>query len=378
MKALFVATVRSHIGQFHMPFIRELKKYRFTVDGAFKDNSADKPGLDLSDLDHVFEVPFSRSPYSFSNVRAYFVLKKIIKNGNYDVVHCHTPMGSVVARLAAKGQRKKGLKVIYTAHGFHFYKGASKKSRLLFYPVEKFLSKYTDVLITINQEDCSCAENSGFRAGKIYKIHGVGVDIHKFTPLSADEKTALRNSFGFSERDFLLIYPADFCHRKNQKMLLEAFAILQKKYADVKLLLCGQDTAADEIKRLAVSLGVKNGVSYLGYRRDVNKLVGMSDVSVSSSRQEGLPVNIIEAMVMGNAVVATDVRGNNDLVHNGENGFLVESENAAQMAEAVSKLIENRELIKKFGKNGLCEAEKYSEENVNSELLGIYKEQGLL
>ncbi len=378
MKALFVATVRSHIGQFHMPFVRELKKRGFTVDGAYKDNSADKPGLDLSDLDHVFEVPFSRSPYSFSNVRAYFALKKIIKNGNYDVIHCHTPMGAVVARLAAKGQRKKGLKVIYTAHGFHFYKGASKKSWLLFYPVEKFLSKYTDVLITINKEDCSCAKNSGFRAGKIYKIHGVGVDIHTFTPLSADEKTNLRSSFGFSEKDFLLIYPADFCHRKNQKMLLEAFAILQKKYADVKLLLCGQDTAADEIKSLAVSFGVKNGVSYLGYRRDVNKLVGMSDVSVTSSRQEGLPVNIIEAMAMGNAVVATDVRGNNDLVHNGENGFLVESENAAQMAEAVSKLIENRELIKKFGKNGLREAEKYSEENVNSELLGIYKEQGLL
>lgn len=378
MKALFVATVRSHIGQFHMPFVRELKKRGFTVDGAYKDNSADKPGLDLSDLDHVFEVPFSRSPYSFSNVRAYFALKKIIKNGNYDVIHCHTPMGAVVARLAAKGQRKKGLKVIYTAHGFHFYKGASKKSWLLFYPVEKFLSKYTDVLITINKEDFSCAKNSGFRAGKIYKIHGVGVDIHTFTPLSADEKTNLRSSFGFSEKDFLLIYPADFCHRKNQKMLLEAFAILQKKYADVKLLLCGQDTAADEIKSLAVSLGAKNGVSYFGYRRDVNKLVGMSDVSVTSSRQEGLPVNIIEAMAMGNAVVATDVRGNNDLVHNGENGFLVESENAAQMAEAVSKLIENRELIKKFGKNGLREAEKYSEENVNSELLGIYKEQGLL
>ena len=111
MKVLFVATVRSHIGQFHMPFIRELKKLGFTVDAAYKDNSADKPGLDLSDIDNVYEVPFSRSPYSFSNVKAYFALKKVIDNGNYDAVHCHTPMGAVVTRLAAKRMRKKGLKV---------------------------------------------------------------------------------------------------------------------------------------------------------------------------------------------------------------------------------------------------------------------------
>lgn len=132
------------------------------------------------------------------------------------------------------------------------------------------------------------------------------------------------------------------------------------------------------MQEMAKSLGVSGGVSYLGYRRDVNRLVGMSDVSVSTSRQEGLPVNIIEAMAMGNAVIATDVRGNNDLVQDGKNGFLVESGNAARMAESVSKLIENRELIEQFGKNGRCAVKNYSEENVNRELLSIYKEQGLL
>lgn len=378
MKVLFVATVRSHIGQFHMPFIRELKKRGAVVDGAFRDNSADKPGLDLSELDHVFEVPFSRSPYSFSNVKAYFALKTVIENGNYDAVHCHTPMGAVVTRLAAKGRRKKGLKVIYTAHGFHFYKGDSKKSWLLFYPVEKYLSDFTDALITINEEDYRCAHDSGFKAGKLYKIHGAGVDLERFSPMSAAEKLALRRTFGFCEDDFLLIYPADFCRRKNQEMLFKAFAMLQKRYPNVKLLLCGLNTDSPEMQELAKSLGVSGGVSYLGYRRDVNRLVGMSDVSVSTSRQEGLPVNIIEAMAMGNAVIATDVRGNNDLVQDGKNGFLVESGNAARMAESVSKLIENRELIEQFGKNGRCAVKKYSEENVNRELLSIYKEQGLL
>ncbi len=378
MKVLFVATVRSHIGQFHMPFIRELKKLGFTVDAAYKDNSADKPGLDLSDIDNVYEVPFSRSPYSFSNVKAYFALKKVIDNGNYDAVHCHTPMGAVVTRLAAKRMRKKGLKVIYTAHGFHFYNGASKKNWLLFYKVEKYLSKYTDVLITINEEDYNCTSNGNFKAGKIYKIHGVGVDVDKFTPLATNEKAKLRKSFGFSENDFLIIYPADFCYRKNQAMLLKAFARVSKKYPNARLLLCGLGTESDELKSLAASLGAGSGVSFLGYRRDINELVGMSDVSVSSSRQEGLPVNIIEAMAMGNAVVATNVRGNNDLVKDGENGFLVESDNSEQMSHRLIELIENRELLEKFGNKGYSEVKKYSVENVNRELKEIYKEQGLL
>lgn len=378
MKVLFVATARSHIGQFHMPFIRELKKHGYTVDAAYKDNSADKPGLDLSDLDHVFEVPFSRSPYSFSNIKAFFALKKIIENGGYDAVHCHTPMGAVVTRLAAKGMRKKGLKVIYTAHGFHFYQGTSKKNWLFFYPVEKYLSKFTDALITINQEDYDCAEKGGFKCKTLHKIHGVGVDIKKFSPLSREEKSNQRKKFGFSESDFLIIYPADFCHRKNQTMLLKAFAVLHKKCPATRLILCGQDTTSDELRNLAISLGIKNGISYLGYRRDINQLVGMSDVSVSSSRQEGLPVNIIEAMAMGNAVVATDVRGNNDLIVNDINGFLVESDNSDMMAERLERLIKDRSLLESFGSNSLKTVKAYSIENVNKELLAIYKEQGLL
>ena len=130
MKILFVATVRSHIGQFHMPFIRALKEAGHEVHAAFKDNSADKPGLDLSGIDKTFEIPFERSPYSMKNIRAYRALKKVIETERYDIIHCHTPMGGVVTRLAAKKSRKHGTRVFYTAHGFHFYKGAPKKNWL--------------------------------------------------------------------------------------------------------------------------------------------------------------------------------------------------------------------------------------------------------
>ena len=171
MKILFVATVRSHIGQFHMPFIKKLKELGCTVDAAYKDNSMDKQGLDTSAIDAVYEVPFSRSPYSFDNIKAYKVLKKIIKNGDYDAVHCHTPMGAVVTRLAAKGARKKGLKVIYTAHGFHFYKGAPLLNWVLFYPIEREMSRLTDKLITIAEQDYKLASDS-FHC-PVYHIHGL-------------------------------------------------------------------------------------------------------------------------------------------------------------------------------------------------------------
>lgn len=192
MKVLFVATVRSHIGQFHMPFIRELVRRGCRVEAAFKDNSADKPGLDLSGIARTYEVPFSRSPYSVDNLKAYQVLKKIIDEGRYDAIHCHTPMGAVVTRLAARDARKRGTKVIYTAHGFHFYNGAARKNWLLFYPVEKALAKDTDCLITINSEDYNTAKARQFAAGRLELVNGVGVDLSDFQPVTREQKLALR------------------------------------------------------------------------------------------------------------------------------------------------------------------------------------------
>lgn len=378
MKALFVATVRSHIGQFHIPFIKELKRRGFEVHGAYKDNSAGKPGLDLSALDKVFEVPFSRNPYSLSNVKAYKKLKKIIDENNYDVIHCHTPMGAVVTRLAAIKARKRGTKVIYTAHGFHFYKGASKKNWLLFYPVEKYLSRFTDCLITINREDYDLAVSRKFKAAKIYMVNGVGVDISKFHCVSKEEKTKLRSDYGYNEDDFLMIYPADFCERKNQNMLFDALKILLGVSSKFRLILPGSDEKAQPFLDYAKKIGVYDNIDVLGYRRDIDSLVAMCDISVSSSRQEGLPINIIEAMAIGNAVVATDVRGNNDLVENGINGFTVALNDSKAMAEKISYFFNNKEKAELFGKNGRNSVDKYSTENVLKEMTSVYSQLELL
>lgn len=373
MKVLFVATVRSHIGQFHMPFIRKLKELGFTVDAAFKDNSADKPGLDLSGIDNIFEVNFSRSPYSFDNIIAYRQLKKIIENGDYDAVHCHTPMGAVVTRLAGRSARKKGTKIIYTAHGFHFYKGAPVLNWKVFYPIEKYLSKYTDCLITINQEDYDIAVKN-FKTEKIYKVNGVGVDIDKFHLAGEAEKSALRKEYGFNDDDFIMIYPADFCERKNQMMLLKAMTIIRKKHDNVLLLLPGLKTKADECLEFCKQNSLLECVRILDYRRDIDKLDALSDMSVSSSRQEGLPINLIEAMSMGNAIAATDVRGNNDLVLNEKNGYLIPLNNSEMMAEKIIELIENKNKLNKFSQENLKMAKKYSVDFVINDMLSIYKD----
>lgn len=378
MKILFVATVRSHIGQFHMPFIRELKAHGVEVHAAFKDNSADKPGLDLSAIDKTFEVPFERQPLRPNNIKAYRELKKIIDGNGYDAVHCHTPMGAVITRLAAKSARKKETKVIYTAHGFHFFKGASIKNWMFFYPVEKYLSKYTDCLITINSEDCELAHKKKFRAGKIYKVHGVGVELDKFKAVDADEKARLRAEYGYDGDTFIMIYPADLSVRKNQPMLFDALQKIAEKNKNVKLLLPGQPIRLEEYKRMVSERGIADNVEFLGYRRDINNLVGLSDLSVASSFQEGLPINIIEAMAMGNAIVATDVRGNNDAVEDGVNGYLVPVGDSDLMAEKILELMNDREKLRTFGENGLDMVKDFSTENVNCEMLTIYGNLGLV
>lgn len=378
MKVLFVATVMSHIGHFHMPFIRKLKEHGVEVHAAYKDNSEQKKGLDVSAIDRVFEVPFSRSPYSFSNIKAYIQLKQILRENQYDDVHCHTPMGAVVARLAAKAVGNPNCCVIYTAHGFHFYRGASWKNWLLFYPVEKYLARYTDCLITINQEDYDLAVRKCFQAKRIEKVHGVGVDTDIFATADMAEKKELRREFGFAPDEFIMVFPSDLRACKNQMMLLETVAVLRERGVPCRLLLPGSDEQAASYIAHAQKLGVEKYIEIMGYRRDIDKLVALSDVSVSSSCREGLPINLIEAMAIGNPIVATDVRGNRDLVQEGVNGFLVPLHDVQRMADAIEKLYRSPELMAQFSQESRRLVAPYAVAPVLEEMTKIYKELSLL
>lgn len=369
MKILYVATVRSHIGQFHMPIIHELKAAGHEVHAAFKDNSADKKGLDLSGIDRVFEVPFERSPYSFQNVKAYNVLKKIIDDGNYDIIHCHTPMGAVITRLAARDARKKGTKVFYTAHGFHFYKGASLKNWMLFYEVEKYLAKFTDVLILINEEDYNCAVNHGFKADNIIRINGVGVDLSRFHPTAESEKLEIRKELGLDLNAFILLCAADLSKRKNQPMIFAALNELKDEEKHILALFPGQPILKKEYEQQCSEYGISHMVQFMGYRRDIDKLLAACDSVISSSRQEGLPLNLIEAAASGKFIIATDVRGNADVVKQYGHGVLVALDDYEAMASAIRQYVHHPAGV---SDDDLKNVRIYDEKIIVSELMKLY------
>lgn len=309
-KVLFVATVDSHIELFHLPFLKMFKEKGWETSVA---TESDKP---IKYCDKKISMPIKRSPFKLiSNFKAIRKLRKIIKEEKYDIIHCHTPMGGVVARMAARSARKNGTRVIYTAHGFHFYKGAPLHFWLMFYPVEWYLAKYTDTLITINNEDYERAKKKfGKRCKDIQYVPGVGVDPKKFEKkMSAKEKLALRESLGLKADDFVLIFPAELSKRKNQTWLINTLKPVFDEKKNMHLLLPGKDSLNGKCQKLAKDLGLENQVHFLGFRNDIPELLQISDVAVSSSRQEGLPVNLLEAAFRGIPIVATDCRGNRDV-----------------------------------------------------------------
>ena len=311
-KVLFVATVDSHIELFHLPYLKMFKDKGYEVHVA---TNTDKK---IQYCDKKHKISIARSPFKLCNLKAIRQLKKIVNEEHFDIIHCHTPMGGVVARLAAKKARKNGTRMIYTAHGFHFYKGAPLKNWLLFYPVEKYLAKYTDTLITINTEDFERAKKKfGKRCFYIQYVPGVGVDEKKFKKkLTKKEKHELRASLGLSDDDFVMIFPAELSKRKNQMWLIKTLKPVFDEDKKKHLLLPGKDSLNGKCQKLTKKLGLENQVHFLGFRNDIDKLLKISDLAVSSSKQEGLPVNLIEAAFCGLPIVATACRGNRDVSNN--------------------------------------------------------------
>lgn len=377
MKILFVSNVRSHIGQFHTNYINYLKENGHTIEVSCYDNSADKDGFDFKSINKFHFIPIQRSPFKPQNIKAISQLKEIIKKGNYDIIHCHTPMGAVSARIATKLAKSKA-KVIYTAHGFHFFKGASAVNWLCYYPIEKLLAHWTDTLITINSEDYERARNKKFKVrDEIVKVNGVGVDLSKFAVVTDEKKQQLREEYGISKESFVLIYPGDLVPGKNQAMIFRAISLLKDKIPTIKLLLPGQPKFIDDYKAMVKELGVEQYVEFMGYRRDIPQLVALSDISVSASRREGLPVNLIEALAIGNPIIATNARGNSDVVEDGVNGYIIEQDNHQQMADKIYQVYSDKALYNKMSKASLQLSEKYSVENVNKSLAEIYKKYGV-
>lgn len=374
MKVLLTATVQSHIVQFHKPLVEVLHAHGCEVHVAARDNLAEKNGLKLDFVEKVYNVPFARSPKSTDNLKAYKQLKKIIDDGNYDVVHCNTPMGGIVTRLAAREARKKGTKVFYTAHGFHFYQGAPKKNWLVFYPIENyFANHYTDKLITITSEDYILASEK-FHC-QVDRIHGVGVDEKRYFPVDKDEKLSLRQEMGFTSNQKIILCVGELLLNKNQSMAIHMMNQVVEKYPDAQLLLAGNGPEKDELIRCIRELGLENNVKLLGYVTNLQDYQRIADVCVSCSKREGLPLNIVEAMLSGTPVVATVNRGHRELINDGENGFLVPVDDTQLMKKHVLNLLTDSELYSIIFRNGIKRGNEYSTRMVRFELKAVYDDE---
>ena len=326
---------------------------------------------ELPYCDNKFEIPIRRSPADKENIEAYRELKKIIKAGGYDIIHCHTPMGGILARLAAKGERKKGTKVLYTAHGFHFYKGAPLLNWLIYYPIELMMSGMTDCLITINNEDYSFAKKH-LKAKKIVKINGVGYNSDLFYKISDDEKLRLRKEKGIPGDETVLIYVAEMNANKNQGMLIRAVQRLKQRGEEIRLLIVGADNYDGKYIELAEELGVSDCIDFLGHRNDACDLVHLSDIAVASSLREGLPVNVMEAMACGLPVVLADNRGHRELCRDGYNGYIVAPNDDEAMAEKITLIMSDKDLYDRLSNNSIELVKPFSKEEVLKEAEAIY------
>ncbi|MGG6309526.1 glycosyltransferase family 4 protein [Paenibacillus macerans] len=368
-KAAYVATVYSHLAAFHLPFMRDLRESGTEVHAyAAPDHCREEvasAGFACRDL------PFSRNPFAPGNLRALRELIGWLRRERYDLIHVHTPNASVVCRLAAALAGSPAPKVVYTAHGFHFYSGAPWRNRLLYYPLERMLSRLTDVLITINQEDDKRAAAFPVRGRTAY-VPGVGVDLPLYSPPGEGEAERLRGELGLARNDFAILCAAELNRNKNQEQLIGAVRELRDRGIPAVLLLAGTGPREAQYRRLAAELGMKRAVRFLGYRRDIVRLLHAVDAFALLSRREGLPKALLEGLAAGKPLVATDVRGSRDLVVPGRNGFLVPVGNARAAASAFSRLFADPALRRRMGEYSRKLAALYDLELIRGEIAAIY------
>lgn len=304
------------------------------------------------------------------NIIAYKNLMKILKDNDIEVIHCNTPIGGTIGRIC--GRKAKVKHIIYTAHGFHFYKGAPLLNRTIFKWAEMLMAHWTDVIITMNEEDYQAAQKFDLKpGGKVFYVPGVGIDTEAYKKVKVNEKKK-RAELGLNADDIILISMGDLVKRKNYQTAIKA--VKRTNNSKVHYLICGAGPEMDNLTKLSKSLGIDKQVHFLGFRSDIDELLKISDIFLFTSLQEGLPRSLMEAMASGLPCIVSNIRGNIDLIKNCEGGFLCKSNDEKGFSEAISNLINNEDLLKKMKNINVEKIQKYDISNVKMKIKKIYEE----
>lgn len=377
-KALMNASVASMIYKFNMQNIEMLEELGYQVDVACnfgKENPISKK--DIEDFRkilknkriRVIKTKCPRSIFAIGNIiTTYTQLKKIADRESYDLVHTQSPIGGVICRLAFRHAREKGTKVIYQAHGFYFYKGAPLLYWILYYPIEVICSRFTDVLITINEEDYTLAKKHMY-GKKIVYIPGAGVDINKFENVKVD-RNLKRKEIGVPEDAFLLLSVGELNDNKNHATIIKAIAKLHA--SNIYYAIAGTGAMKDSLVKLAISEGVQDNLKLLGYRNDVQELYHTADVFCFPSKREGLGLAAVEAMLSGLPIITSNIQGINDYSKNGITGYKCAPLDVNGFSEAIRNLHDDPDLRKKMGKYNRAYAKKYDQKSVLNYMYNVY------
>ncbi len=368
-KALCLASMASNLDNFNRNNVKLLQELDYDVSLAAnfctsEDSSSQKKINSFrkemkTDGVHTVQIDFTRKVFNVKKqIKSIRQIRRLLTQG-YDLIHCHTPICAAITRLCAMKYQKKGeVRVIYTAHGFHFFKGAPIKNWLFFYPVEKWLSRYTDVLITINKEDYRRAKKY-FKARKTVYVPGVGVDTKKFAPRQSG-RDEIRKELNLKDNQIMLLSVGELNENKNHISVVKAI-----KDTDYVYVIVGKGEKKAELESTAKECNVD--LRLMGYRSDVADFYDAADVYVLPSLREGLNVSLMEAMASGLPVACSNIRGNTDLI----NEFLFNPRNLNDIKSAILKVVDNKDNL---GKNILNIIKKYDTSKINSIMTEIYKE----
>lgn len=363
-KFLMVTTIQNTIEAFLIPHIKMLEKNGYEV--WIATNICKDIPEELKQNKWI-SISFSRNPFSKNSFKAINEMRDLMRKNKFEVVHFHTPVAAFLGRYAAMKEKQKN--IIYTAHGFHFFKGAPVQNWLIYYPMEKLAMNWTDKIITINEEDFQRAQKMARKDTKIYKINGVGLDLESYRNGDAEK---IKNELNISKDEYIISMIGELNKNKNQIQLLKAVFILKEKgVKNIRILLVGVGKQEAILKEVAKKNDLK--IEFLGFRKDIKDIIAASNLVCSMSYREGLPRNIMEGMAQGKPFIVTDIRGNRDIIKNEKNGFVVAVNDYQNTAKKIEELMINKEKKSKIAENNFIDVNKFSIEKIIKDMEKIYE-----